>query len=153
MKAWEIAEEFRRVFAEDAAFEGINPRTGQDATARVYPVLILQCQTRPIDAQGRALAFHLHAIVESHAFDDEGDTPSDEAHAGWVSAVQRKFFGAGAADLATAKAAMAAAIADGAKFTLRGYDTPPADDDPGIERHRFRTPVLIAGLAVVVGNV
>ena len=153
MKAWELADEFRRVFAADAAFAAINCRVMQDDTDRIYPTLIFSCQTRPIDAHGRALAWQLHVIIETHAFDLEGATPSDEAHAAWVSAAQRKFFGTAAADLATAKAALTAALGAGGKFTLRNYDAPPTDGDPGIEQHRFRTPLLIAGLAVVTGDV
>lgn len=153
MKAWELADEFRRIFAADLAFADLNPRTAQDDAARVFPALIFNVQTRALDAHGRALAFRLHATVESHAFDLDGAAPADEAHAARVSAVQRKFFGAAAADLASSKAAITAAIAAGGKFTLRGYDAPPEDNDSDIERHRYRTPILIAGIAVVTGNV
>lgn len=155
MKAELLASEFTRIFTADAAFANVLKREEQSIALLPQAVLdfqgtrlVFEVRVTPLDAAGRILSYALGVVVESSASDVTG---SD--HAAWAALVQKKFFGAQASDLATTKAAMAAAMSAGGKFTLRNFDCGAAETiDPTVENGKFRTVVPVHGIALVTGS-
>ncbi|MEQ1862638.1 MAG: hypothetical protein ABMA13_22185 [Chthoniobacteraceae bacterium] len=159
MKARQLAAEFIRIFALDqAAFPAadVNLRAEQEteelpqdaAGADLYRphTIVFDVSVTPLDQGGTILRYALNAMVESKPQDTTG-----EAHADLAEKVRRKFFGTAAADLATAKETMTAAMLSGGKFSLRGYDAGAGDAiDPSVENSLFRTVVPIRGIALLV---
>ncbi len=162
MKDFELADNFRQIFAADgtnfpALDSAVTPPTGiavetqQSQADFARPVIIFEARAKALDAIGRVLAYTLSVTVES---DNRITGYTAAMHAAWVAAVQAKFFGETAAGLTAAKAAITNAMANLGVFTLRNYDSPPDNDGaPAVDPHLWRNVVSIAGIALLTGNV
>lgn len=146
MKAFEIAEDFRHVIEADSAFTGIHTRTGQTDEDLKHPSIVFECAVRPVGGSASVLTFELTMTVQSEAHDSTGAN-----HAARVELLRAKFFGANAAGLAAARAAMKTAFQARGHFTLlgRGCDAPHDPSGGSVEMTRFKTPVVVAGTVKV----
>ena len=142
MKAWELAETFRAIFAADGAFDGKTLRTGQSEEELVFPAVVFDCTCAPIGGSANHLRFDVIVTVHSEAHDDNAAT-----HAALVELVRAKFYGTNADGRAAARAAMKAAVNGGGKFAMlgRGHDAPAESGNAAIEETRWKTPVMACG--------
>ncbi len=147
MKAWDIADSFRALVAEDTDFAGIALRTGQSEEEQTFPCIIFEASVKPVGGSAQVLTFELTMHVHSHAHDDTA-----AAHAARAELLRRKFYGATQAESAAARDAIKTAINTAGKFALlgRGHDAPSDSANGAIEQSRFKTSIIIAGTVRVL---
>ncbi len=144
MKAHEIAERFRLLFAADGLFAGLTCHTEQTAEPvnRAGGALVFACDTRPLNDAGTALTYALTVWVESRAERPDDTAPDPAAvHAARVELVRVKLLGTG-------RAPLLAALNAAGWFSFRGWSA--RESQPALEGNHFRTPVAIAGAVLVL---
>ncbi len=143
MKAFEIAESFRVLFAAAPTFTGVLCRNEQSGEKGLgCPALIFSVTDKALNSSGSALSYTLTIWVESVADRAaESDPTPQSLHAARVDAVRALLLGTGRSGLLTALNAVGA-------FDFRGWDA--AESDPGIEDRYFRTPVSVTGTVLVL---
>ncbi len=133
MNIWQLGEDFRALFAAEAAFAAVRTCNSQDAGEWTdEPHLIFAPSVVPFSADGTVGRFTLLIHVLSHA----GDTTGAE-HSALVAAVLDQLHDA------TKKAALIAGLADTERWTVYGYSA--GEDGEQLEANRFATPVRISG--------
>lgn len=135
MNTWQLAEDFRLLFAADIALAALGKVTAQEDTADVpRPRLVFTASDEPFTANGKGGKFTLTITVESPA-----DNTTDSAHSARVKLVTEKLHAS------VTKAALIAALNATGRWQIIGYNSASQSDE--LQGFRFETPVRIVGTA------
>ena len=144
MKAYEIAKAFADIFAGAQVVTGAVYLIEQSGGQFALPALIFEATVKPMNDKGSALTYTLTIWIEGTA-DRAADSDPDPAlaQAARVELVRDVVNGTQKNDL------LDALNAGGAYgFDFRNWSA--LESDPGIEASHFRTPIAIAGIALVL---
>jgi len=145
MKAYEIAKAFADICAADSVIDPAYFAIEQSGETFALPALIFAVTTKAMNDSGKALSYVLTAVVESRADKAQPSDPDPALdHADRVEAVRQKLHGTGKANF------LQQLNSGGFPYGFDFRNWSAVESNPEIEAHRFRTPLSIAGVALIV---